>query len=350
MTPTAPPRTPAPDQRGEVGPDRDRGGAPLVALVDDWVGAGIISSEQGGRIIARSGAVGPVSGGVPVRSLVVEALGYLGGVVVVVGCGLLASLYWSDLSATVQVLLLAVVTLLLLGAGIAVPQRIGGLAVRLRSVLWAGTVVACAATLAVWTDRFWSAAAREHQGIMVAGGATVLATALWTRHRVVLQQIVMMAATAVTAGMVIADLGSEESWPGVGVWVVGLAWLVLGWTGTLRPERLARALGAATMVVGAMITSGTDAGTVLGLVTAAGVVALAVPTRDLALLAVGALGLLQAIPAAVGRWFPNSLVAALALLVVGAGLVGLAVWIARRPATHASIHDPAPPVHHEERP
>ncbi|HET8560754.1 MAG TPA: DUF2157 domain-containing protein [Marmoricola sp.] len=329
MSQTAPPRA-APDRHR---PRRQEGGSPLARLVDDWVAAEIITPEQASRILARSGGT-QLSGVEPVRmgAIAVEALGYLGGVVVVVGCGLLASLYWSDLSDTVQVALLAAVAVLLLGAGFAVPQRLGGLAVRLRSVMWAGTVAATVATLAVYTDQFWSRAAQEHQGLLVSGGAAVLAVALWAGHRVILQQVVMMVLAAVTAGIVIADFGSEESWPGTGVWAVGLVWLALGWAGMLRPDRLARALGAATMVVGAMITLGTDAGTVLMLLTAAGVVALAVLARDLALLVVGALGLLRGIPAAVDHWFPNSLVAALALLVVGAGLVGLAVWIARRPS------------------
>lgn len=335
MTQTAPPRA-TPDRRRRRLRRPDDGpplGPPLGHLVDEWVSAGIITPEQGGQILARSGATS-VPGAEPLRmgAVAVEALGYLGGVVVVVGCALLASLYWSDLSDAVQVVLLTAVALILLAAGIAVPQRLDGLAVRLRSVLWAGTTAATVATLVVYTANFWSASALEHQGVFVTGAATVLAVALWARHRVILQQVVMMALAAVTAGMLIADVGSEEAWPGTGVWVVGLVWLALGWAGMLRPARLARALGAATMIIGSMITGGTDGGTVLMLVTAVAVVALAVLVRDLALLVVGALGLLQAIPAAVSLWFPNSLVAALALLVVGVGLVGLAVWIARRPS------------------
>ena len=61
-------------------------------------------------------------------------------------------------------------------------------------------------------------------------------------------------------------------------------------------------------------------------------VVLAVAFSDLVLLAIGSLGAVQAIIGAVQEWFPNSLAAAIALLLVGGGLVGTAIWVARRRA------------------
>lgn len=72
----------------------------LSDVLQEWVDAGLITNEQSGAIrqheakpherraaltLAPSPAIGP--------SLVVEALGYLGGVVMVVGAGILVGLF-----------------------------------------------------------------------------------------------------------------------------------------------------------------------------------------------------------------------------------------------------------------
>ena len=70
----------------------------LDALVRRWVAAGIITPEQAQRI-ATDQRVQPS----PRRRtrdampLVIEALAYLGGVVILVAAGLLTGLYWSEL-------------------------------------------------------------------------------------------------------------------------------------------------------------------------------------------------------------------------------------------------------------
>ena len=68
----------------------------------------------------------------------------------------------------------------------------------------------------------------------------------------------------------------------------------------------------------------------LALVTVAAMVTLAVLSRDLLVLVVGAWGALQTLPSAINTWFPGQLAAAAALLVAGTGLVAAAIWVARR--------------------
>jgi hypothetical protein len=78
-----------------------------------------------------------------------------------------------------------------------------------------------------------------------------------------------------------------------------------------------------------------DAGLVLALCTVVAVVVVAVVIHDLLLLAVGAVGALNILPAMVNEWFPGDLAAPLVLLGVGALLVTAAVYTAgARPRTH----------------
>jgi hypothetical protein len=93
-------------------------------------------------------------------------------------------------------------------------------------------------------------------------------------------------------------------------------------------------MGALLALLGSMMTTSdrADAAVVLALATVAVVVVLAVVWNDLALLTLGAIGSVPTIMVAVDSWFPSSLAAPVALLVVGAGLVATAVWVAHRRA------------------
>src|SRR5690606_42126922 len=81
---------------------------------------------------------------------------------------------------------------------------------------------------------------------------------------------------------------------------------------------------------GAMIMSGNRWGTAVSLLTVAGLVAGAILLRDLLLLVVAAAGLLVVLPVAMSTYFSGVLGAALALLLVGVGLIGAAIVPARR--------------------
>jgi hypothetical protein len=144
----------------------------------------------------------------------------------------------------------------------------------------------------------------------------------------------MMGLLGGTAAALLAKNVDGDTWPGVGFWAVGAAWVVLGQAAILRPVRVARAAGAVMMLIGSMMTTSdrADAAIVFSLVTVAVIVVMAVAFSDLVLLAIGSLGALQAIGGAVSEWFPNSLAAAVALLLVGGGVVGTAIWIGRRRA------------------
>ena len=316
------PRLVVPDQR--VSPDP----------VSDWVAEGIISEDQARRIRAREGlahgALAP-----PARPsmmpLVIEALGYLGGAIVVVATVLIANRYWADLTSTVRLSLLGAAALLLLVGGWLVPERLGDVGTRMRSVVWVVSTGAVAGFLGVLGGQVADVHG-SHLALIVTGGTAAYALALFVTRPAVLQQVAMMGLLGGTATAALATLVGGDSWPPVGLWVVGVAWIVLGQIGALRPTGVARAGGATLAVFGAMFSAfpGADPAIAFSLATVAAVVVLAVVVSDLALLAIGSLGAIQAIIAAANEWFPDSLVAAVALLLVGGGLVGAAIWIARR--------------------
>jgi hypothetical protein len=269
--------------------------------------------------------------------VVVEALGYLGGAIVVVATMLIAGQYWEDMSNGTRLGLLGTAALLLLAGGAVVPARLEDLGARMRAVAWLVSTGVVAAFLGVWGSQVadWH---DEDLALLVTAGTAAYATALFLVRPALLQQVAMMVALGATAAALLARYVDNDSWPGVGVWVVGVSWLLLGLAAILRPVGLARAAGAVMMLIGAMMTTsnGADPGIVFSLATVAVVVALAVAFSDLVLLAVGSLGAIQAIIGAVSEWFPNSLAAALALLAVGGGLVATAIWIARRRGTAVS--------------
>lgn len=306
---------------------------PLAKLVDDWVAEGIISPDQADRIRAR----GEVSRGPePERrehaersSLAVEALGYLGGVIVVVATMLIAAWYWTDITTAGRLVIVGVAAAALLAVGFAVPDRIGDVGVRLRSILWLASTVAVAGFLGILGSELLDLGGNDVALLTTAGTAT-FATALWTLRRAFVQQATMMVALMATSAAAIADFVTTDSLPGLGAWGVAGVWVLLGWGGILGPRRVVVDLGAVAILFGAVLTMSYDSGIVLAMATAAAVVFAAVLFRDLVLLAVGTVGSLVILPAPITRWFPDSLAAPFALLVVGALLVGAAVWIARR--------------------
>jgi hypothetical protein len=322
----------------------------LAARLERWVAEGLISSDQAARILAaeavpRPREEAPAEPGVPERgprtALVTEALGYLGGVLVLIAVGLIAARFWREFGAPVRLSLVALGTVLLLVGGLAVP-RPDGAAGRLRSVLWALS----AAGAAVFLSLLGSAALdwRDEDVALFAGaGTALLAAALWWAHRRPLQQLALFVALAVTLTAATAHIDAvPDEYIGAPIWVLGVVWFVLGLRDLIAPARSAELLGAVGALIGATTTMGADPGRVLALVTVVTLVVVAVVLRDLVLLAIAAFGALQVLPVLVNEWFPGALAAPMVLLLLGAGLVAAAVWTARR-RPHGTL-DPSVPV------
>jgi uncharacterized membrane protein len=305
-------------------------GVEVAGLVDQWVAEGLIDTAQAQRMhrgleeLERDGEHHARRG-----SVAVEALGYMGGAIVVAGSVLATARYWGSLTDGWRLALVVGTAVALLVGGAVVPSRPGTAGQRLRGVLWLSSTAAAGAALTVWASELLGLHARTTLLVVGLGMAAYAAGLWWVEHSAV-QQLAMMATLGLAAAAAIhrADLSADL--PGVGVWAVGVSWALLGQAGVLVPRQLAVGAGTAMAIGGAMATTGSDAGVVLTLVTVAAAVGAAIALRDLVVLAIAAAGALVNIPAAMTRWFPDSVAGPVVLIAVGLVLVGVALSILQR--------------------
>jgi hypothetical protein len=327
--PTSPPRT-------------------IYTLLDTWVGEGLIEPAQAERIKLRyAGPVETPAERVRVTSLVVEALGYVGGVIAVVAAMLIAGRYWDHLSTAGELALVGGTALVLAAAATAVPTRAGDAGARLRQVLMLASTIAAAGFFGLLFTL--SIDLGDHAFVAASAATTAYAGTWFALRHDLLAQIAMMVGLAVTSAAGLADLvgggGDVPSYVvGLGVWGVGVIWLLMAWGTLLGPRWVIEPLASVMAIGGAMATTSTDLWHLFSLATVAAVILLALRSRDLLLFAVGAIGALQALPAAVIAWFADTTLVLFVLLFIGAGLIGLAIWIARHRAPVTPGSAPGRPV------
>jgi hypothetical protein len=295
----------------------------------EWVASGLVSDSQAEAIrqheseAGRSFEAGTRAG----PSLVVEALGYLGALVMVVGAGILVGTSWSNLPVPGPLLLLGGAAALLIGTGFVVLRRPGAAAGRLRTVLWAAGVAATAGFMIVLSDDVLGL--HDEDQVWLVGAVTALVGGtLWAVRRTEVQLLGFFVPVVLTTVGVALQLSEDENWPARATWVVGVLWAAASWVSWIKPRVAGVAYGAIAAVFGALSMRG-DLGVALGVATAASVVGLSLLERDRVWLAVGALTLFFSIPRAAEAWFPGARSAALTFMLVGALLVAAAAWVAR---------------------
>lgn len=303
----------------------------LSRLLERWVARSIITADQAEQIRADAETAGYDDGGPPhprPSSLVTEALGYVGGAIVLVALGLLTGTLWGDLSTGARLAIAGGVTAALLIAGAVVAGEPGGTASRLRTVLWLMGSAALATFLALVADAF---AWYTEGGVVFAAGGTALASAvLWWVHPRALQHLAVLVPVLVAAAAAAQLLADPGYLAGLALWGVGLAWAALARGGVLPPLRVGVPAGAVGAVVGAASVTDTAWGSVLALVTVVALAVAAVATRDLLLLAVAVVGTLVVLGMVFDRLGAELWEGALALLVAGLMLVAAAVLTVHR--------------------
>ena len=200
----------------------------LSALVSEWLAEGVITAEQAARMTPASDLRVDTTLDIPpkgsaVSSVVIEALGYLGGVIILAASMLISAQYWDELSTLGRLVLLGGASAVLLAAGAAAPGRLGEVGDRLRAVLWLASVAAGSGFLAVLAAETFDLHGAD-VAVLIAAGTAAYAVGLWLAHDHVVQQLAMMVALAMTGASVIANLDISDDLPGIGAWSVGLVW------------------------------------------------------------------------------------------------------------------------------
>jgi hypothetical protein len=242
-------------------------------------------------------------------SLIVEALGYLGGVLIVVAAILIANWYWASIPTWGRVALPVAGAALLAGAGWLAYRHRAARTARLRAVLWLASTAAVAVALSVAGRDLLGLPDDENLALSAGVGTAAYAGLLYVRFPTFLEQLALFAGLAVSAGTAAWNLPNGGDAPtGLAIWGLGAMWLAFGWGNLLPPRRGSLALGAVGTLVGAMITlSGGDWGYFFALITVAALVALAVLLGDLLMLGTAAVGALQVLPATVMHFFPGAI-------------------------------------------
>jgi len=268
----------------------------------------------------------------------IEALAYLGGTVVLVGAMLIGAQYWADLSVGARLVIVAATAVVLLAAGFAIPAGTGAVPRRLRSILWLLSTAAGAAFWALLGHQalHWAV---EDTALMTGLATAVYAALLWAVTRAALQQIAAFVSTLITAGTIGAHLDGA-AWPGIAVWITSVAWLVAGRAEVTATKRLTQSLAAAGLVFGAILTMPDDVAIVFALTTTIALICAGVIWREIPVVLIGSIGLVQILPVAVTTWFSGRAAAPVALVFGGGLLVVAAVVLARR-TVGASASDSA---------
>ena len=300
----------------------------LETKLGRWVSAGLISTEQADAIRAVEGDAHP-RGRV---SLASEALGYV-GVALVIGALLVGfGEVWVDLRFGSRSAVLAVATAALVGAGWNLRNNPEPALERLGGFLWFASAGSFFGLAFIISERVLGfedeTSASVGAGVLVA----MFAFPLWRLRPRGLQQI------ALVAGIVVAlfafgfnDLGvNGETLAGLLVAGFGAIWLLGSQTGWVVPRRTGEALGSLSVLVGMQTTGFDEAGWLfIGLVVQAGILGLGIVRDRNVLLGFGAAGLLLLVPQFVTEAFGASLSAAGSVAIVGALIVGVAVFMGR---------------------
>lgn len=297
-----------------------------------WVADGVVTQAQAELIRAEERTLAP-AGRTGRESVVTEAVGYVGGLLVVVASILLAAVVWKDLSTGARVGLVGGAAVLLTVVGAFMPSKPGSTGERLRSVVWVLSTAATAFFLGLFAAEVLDLHGPDI-ALTVTAGASLDAAVLWRVSRLFPQQLACFGFLAGTAAAVLAELGwtgnRGGAVPGLGILAIGALWVLRAGVEPFVPVRGARVLGGFGVVVGAITLQGWGWSRPLALAGVIGLAVLATWWDDLALLAIAAFGILVVVPVSVNSWFPGQVSAPLALLVAGAVMVGLALRSVRR--------------------
>jgi hypothetical protein len=308
----------------------------LAAVLRRAVSTGTITDEQADAMLraeaASAAAPSTAPGEAPTRMPpVLEVLGYLGGILAMVGASTLVARFWDDLATWSRVAILGAVAVAFTVAGLVIRDEEEPVLWRLRGfllMLATGGVAGFTGLLLVDALDVTG----PEVGVAVGGAAAVHAGFLWWRQDRPAQH-------ATCLGGLIAALASGLVWAGAGpgtvglaLWGLGVLWLVASYRQLLPPALVGVTLGAALPLVGAAVVSGDTQrpGVLLGLATAAALVAAGVRLEEFLVTGIGVVGTFIYLPVAVNVFFGGTIGVPALMFASGLVLLALTVLLVRR--------------------
>lgn len=319
---------------GSTRANHDGGSAPgrrsdLAAGPARWAAAGLVTDEQARAITqferdrtSRRSRVSPA----------IEALAYVGGVLLSVGAAMLVAQFW-DRIGTAGHLGFVGVAAVIAGVVGAVVGEADAVAWRLRGFLWA---ISAGGTGAFVGIGVWEVLDRSGEPVAFATAIAVALTSAvyWQLRDRPLQHALTLVGVAVALGVAIAwaGRGNVAGWIGLALWLLGVAWVGLAWRRLLPPAVVGFALGAVlTLVAAGFVNQRSETiGPVVGLATAAAWVAVGILLDEGLALVPGVLGTFVYLPWSIGQIFGDALGAPAVVMLSGALLLGVVVVLLRR--------------------
>ncbi len=289
--------------------------------LDRWVDAGLLDAETASTIeqFERGHSSSRIG-----RS--VEAVAYLGSVLVLIALALLTLEFWDRLEPWGQVTLSGVVALVLFGVGVLLGRSDEGAINRGQTFAWFLSVAAVGLTAFVAT-RAWITTDERLVFLWASLATLAAAFGLWVARSSVLQMIALGLSAAVATVSMISQIDDPPEWMfGLAIAGLGAVWLVLTWAGVFKPARTSYVLGAIGLLLIAFPEGDQMPWPLLGLVAGLLLMAGSVWLRETVLLGLGVAGLFLYIPMTIFELFGESLGVPVALLITG--LVLLVVVVA----------------------
>jgi hypothetical protein len=300
--------------------------------LDEWVTAGLVTADQARSI--RAYEHDRVPDRPPARvSPGVEALAYVGGILLAVGAGMLIARLWHGLGVGGRIGVLAGAATLVVVVGTVVGES-DGVTWRLRGFLWALGTVGFAAVAGIFVVEVLKVTG-EAVGVTVAGTTAVVSAGLWQLRNRPLQHALTLLGLAIALGTGIAwaqGPGAHGLLIGLALWLVGGMWAWLGWRDRIPPAALGFLLGVVLTLVGSGIVNAQVSwlAPLLGLATAGAWVAVGVVRSERVALAPGLVGVFVFLPWTLARFFGGTVGAPVVAMVSGALLLGVVLLLVRR--------------------
>jgi hypothetical protein len=168
-------------------------GQRVADAIDQSAAAGVLTPEQADSLRAYEQA--PTSGAEPAIArpatprparrvpVAAEALGYLGGVLALVGLVLVVARYWPDMATAARLGLRSVGAVMFFGAGALVNESADPALTRLRGFLWLLATAALALFVGLLAVDGFGVTTNETVVLMCAGVVAVASTLMWARAR-----------------------------------------------------------------------------------------------------------------------------------------------------------------------